>query len=288
MARLIRRASVWVLMAVVLLPAGGAWALNMTYGNVVVRNLSSDGFTSTNSFLSFDGGTNDELYQMFGYLGNASGVVPVTVGGWRSDFSASQAITQTSANTATSVLTLNRRGARTLNLATGDIAIGYQFTLVNNPNPGQRGSFRWNITLTNNSATTQTLSFYSYLDLDLYGTYANDIATGSTSKIVVSDAAYPTAQPFVWYASGGAATHYAIGAYPTVENTLNGMTSAQNLSDPTGTFGPGDFTGAFQYDFTLAPGASITLANPVPEPSLAILLFLAASGLALLASRKAA
>lgn len=193
MSRLLRRASVWVVAAVLLLPAGGAWALNITYGGVVVQNLSSDGFTSTNSFLSFDGGTNDELYQIS-----------------------------------------------------------------------------------------------SHLDLDLYGTYANDIATGSTSQIVVSDAAYPAAQPFVWYASGGSATHYAIGAWPTVENTPNGMTSTQSLSDPTGTFGPGDFTGAFQYDFSLAPGASLTLPNPVPKPVLPSLLFLGACALALLASRKAA
>jgi hypothetical protein len=279
MARFARYILAVVFGAGLLLGAGAAAALNMSYGGVVVQNLSSDGFTATNSVLSFDGGTTDELYQMFGYLGNANGVVPVTTAS--RDFRVTQGITQVAIDTATSVLTLNNRGGNALGLSGGAITVSYQFTLVPNPTPGQRGTFKWDITLTNNTATTQALTFYSYLDLDLGGTasFGDDVATGSLSQIVVSDGANPTAQPYVWYASSGGATHYAIGAYPSVANLLNGMGSAQNLSDPTGTFGPGDFTGAFQYDFVLAPGASVVLANPVPEPGLAALLLLAASAL---------
>jgi len=67
----LRRTSLLAACAVLLLAAPSR-ALDITSGDVIVQNLGSHGFTANNSFLSYDGGATDELYQMFEYT---SGVV---------------------------------------------------------------------------------------------------------------------------------------------------------------------------------------------------------------------
>ncbi len=53
-------------------------AINMTIGDIVVQRLGNYGFQNVNSVLSFDDGATDQLYQMYAFLGNANGMIPVT------------------------------------------------------------------------------------------------------------------------------------------------------------------------------------------------------------------
>lgn len=266
-------------LALPLLVAGlDARALNVTLGDVRANNLGSYGFTATNSVLSFDGGATDQLYQMFGYLGNASDTVAIN----GTYFSVASAIAQLSPGVAGSSLLLNATGAGALGLASGSVRIDYTFTLVDDASASDRDSFLWDVAITNLGAAPVSLSMYQYMDLDLNGTANNDVANANLSQMVVSDSTAPFT--FRWSAAnGGTADHFAVGGYPTVRNLLDGMAAAADLSDSAASFGPGDFTGAFQYDFTLAPGATHSLAGgaiAVPEPGPMVLAMFGIMGLA--------
>ena len=73
-------------------------------------------------------------------------------------------------------------------------------------------------------------------------------------------------------------------SYPNVRNALDNMSSATDLSDSSASFGPADFTAAFQYDFSIAAGESagngVGSITPVPQPSTALLVMLGLAGLA--------
>ena len=90
--------------------------------------------------------------------------------------------------------------------------------------------------------------------------------------------------------SSTAADHYQVAAYPNVQVALDAMqaTGAADLPDTGAPFGPGDFTGALQFDFSLAPGGSqglgITL---IPEPATVIQLALGLFGLAFAGRKRA-
>jgi hypothetical protein len=264
-----------------LLAAAEAPALNIASGDVVVRRLGTYGFTHHRSELSFDGRATDQLHQMYGYLGNANGVVPVT----KANFDALSGISA-AGNTATSSIVLDANGAGALGLAAGDVEIDYLFTLINDSSAADRDGFSWGIEVRNQSGASLDLVFYSYLDLNLDGAadYADDRALADLTRILVSDSSSGTR--YEWRASaGGSATHFEVQQYPLVQNLLDGMGSATDLSDSVASFGPGDFSGAFQYDFRLAVGESFKLVTSVPEPSTALMTALGLLGLSLLGSR---
>ena len=225
--------------------------------------------------LVFAGGPADHVYEIFGYLGNSSGVVRVTpvnfdelvpIGG--------------SGNTASSQLVLNATGATALGLAAGDITLEYGFTLESATH-----SLTWDIGVTNASLATLDLSFYAYFDFDLENSFGDDLATGGVTGFQLVDGATGFAL------SAGASTaaeHYQLAAYPNVQMALDAMqgSGAADLPDASAVFGPGDFTGALQFDLSLAPGGTQTLGMLlVPEPETVIQLGLGLVGLAV-AGRK--
>ena len=88
--------------------------------------------------------------------------------------------------------------------------------------------------------------------------------------------------------SSAAAAHYQLAAYPNVQVALAAMQAggAADLPDAGPVFGPGDFTGALQFDFSLAPGGSQAIeVMLIPEPATVVLLGLGLFGL-VLAGRK--
>jgi len=277
----------------VLAAAGSASALNLTYGDVAVRNLDSWGFTATNSQLMTDwngsSGT-DQLYQMYGYVGTASGMVAVNNTSFRTGCNAGicgSAIAATGANSASSRIVLNQNvGNGATRLARNSLTLTYDFTLADDTSAADLDRFGWSVSFTNNSASAISFVFYSYLDLDLLGTAGDDLATvlAGGQGIDVTDAGVPTAPAFGWGSQGMTATHYQVSAYPGLQNTLNGWTSAGNLSDSNALAGtPGDVTAAFQYVIALAPGQTLTLTQAVAEPSTAAMLAAGIGGLALYA-----
>lgn len=273
--------------------ASAASALNLAYGDVAVQNLDSWGFTATNSALMTDwNGTTgtDQLYQMFGYVGTASGMTAVNAASFRTGCNAGlcgSAIAQTGANTTSSTIILNQNvGNGATRLARNSLTLTYDFTLVDDTSASDLDRLQWDVSFTNNTGAALSFVFYSYLDLDLLGTAGNDLVSvmNAGQQIHVTDATNPSARPFVWNALSGVSAHYQVGAYPTLQNLLNGMGSAQDLSDAN-TLGAtsGDVTAAFQYLISLAPGQTLTLTSTVAEPSTAAMLALGLGGLALYA-----
>jgi hypothetical protein len=283
--------------ASILWMAGSSSALNLTYGDVAVNNLDSWGFTAANSQLMTDwNGTSgtDQLYQMFGYIGTASGMTAVNAGSFRTGCNAGicgSAIAQTGANTARSVIVLNQNvGNGATRVARNALTLTYNFTLLDDTGAADRDGIAWDVSFTNNTAAAMSFVFYSYLDLDLLGTPGNDLVTlqGANQQIVVGDATTPSANPFVWTSFGGIASNFQVGAYPGLQNTLNAMTSAGNLNNTNALAGtPGDVTAAFQYTITLAAGQTLTLTSTVAEPQTAALLALGLGGLAFYARPRA-
>lgn len=257
-----------------------ASALNIVHGDVDVRNLGSFGFTANNSFMSFDGGTTDQLYQMFGYIGTAGGVERVNA----THFDVVTPLSNVGP-IATSVLELNATGAAALGLAAGDLRLEYTFELVDDTTAADLDGFNWDFMITNQSLSAIDLSFYSYLDLDLDGSgdFGDDIANANYDRVIVTDANSSTL--YFWHASNsGSADHFQVQSYPNVRNALDNMSSATDLSDSSASFGPADFTAAFQYDFSIAAGESagngVGSITPLPEPSTALLVMLGLAGLA--------
>jgi hypothetical protein len=274
------------------LAAAPADALDMTVGDVVVANLGSFGFDTQGSdavggetgVLSFDGGATDELFQMFGYLGTASEQVRIS----DTYFSATSAIAQ-SGDSAVSRLTLNAAGGSALGLSTGALVIDYRFTLIDDTSVADFDRLGWEITITNTTAAAVALSLYTYVDLDLGGGFAGDIATTDLNRMVVQDQSDPD-HLFVWnIANPTGADHFMVGTYPGVRTTLNNMSSAQDLNDTGAAFGPGDFSGAFQFDRVLAASSSTTIGlntTIVPEPQPLLLTSLGLMGLAFYGRRR--
>jgi hypothetical protein len=249
-------------------------ALDMTNGDVEVRNLGSYGFTAGNSYLATDAGAGDtdQLFQMFGYVANGTGSTRVDA----SSFSVLSAIGATGVDTAESSITLNGAGATALGLNAGDLEIDYLFRLFDDTGASDRDRLEWEMSFTNTTASAMSFSFYSYIDLDLEGAadFGDDTAAADTTRIVVQDASNPALE-YIFYSATQAANRFQVGAYPGLRNQLDAMGSAQNLTNAGATFGPGDFTGAFQYDITLAAGQTFSLLSSVPEPSGAALLIVA-------------
>jgi hypothetical protein len=272
-----RRSLVSALLLAFASPDAGAYL--MVDGNAVAA-LDSWGF-SGNSFdgnvLSFDGGATDHIYEMYGYLGNASSVVRVMPAHFSEQISINGV-----GGAASSQLWLNATGAAELGLSAGDITLDYSFAL-----DGTTRSLIWDVDVTSASGATLDLVFYAYVDLDLEGSVGDDTATGGLPGFHVTD----DATGFdLTVGSMVAADHFEIAPWPVLQSTLDAMqgVGAADLADTGSPFGPSDFTGALQFDFSLAPGGSqgfgMTL---IPEPTTALQLALGLLGLAIAGRRRA-
>jgi hypothetical protein len=267
-----------VFLALASLP-GVARAHLMVDGNAQA-GIDSWAFTANSAesnLLSWDAGVTNHVYQIYGYLGNATSVVRVIP----TFFDAVVPIGGTG-NTAMSQLSLNAAGAAELGLAAGDITLDYDFQIFETPR-----ELIWDVGVINNSASTLDLVFYAYVDLDLETTWGNDVANGGVNGFDVADG-FSGFDLFV--GASIPADHYAIAAYSGLQATLDAMqgVGASNLSDTGSPFGPADFTGALQFDLQIASGGSqgigVTL---IPEPATLIQLGLGLFGLAVAGRRRA-
>jgi hypothetical protein len=107
--------------------------------------------------------------------------------------------------------------------------------------------------VTNPGQTNVTIDVFHYLDMDLGGTSAGDLATviEYPNLIQITDQATGITANYV----GVHADSWQVGAFPSIRNLLNDG-SPTNFDHGGLPFGPGDFTGGFQWEKTLAPGQS--------------------------------
>ena len=146
------------------------------------------------------------------------------------------------------------------------------------------------ITVMNTSSLSQDYHFFQYSDFDLAGvtggqnvqfynngssTYYEVIQTGGTGSLVETA-----------IAPGASSSEVQAGFFPGTLNGLNdGLTTTLNN---TLAAGPGDVTYAYEWDATLAPGASLQISKllTVPEPSSMALISSGMFVLALLRRRR--
>ncbi|MGE0481844.1 MAG: PEP-CTERM sorting domain-containing protein [Phycisphaerae bacterium] len=134
--------------------------------------------------------------------------------------------------------------------------------------------------ITNTSPAELRLNLYNYTDYDVAATAGSDSA-------VLSGAGLMTITDGPWTAQFGAAgaSAYQVTSFATVRGLLANAL-VDNLNNTGLPFGPGDFTGAFQWTLTIPGGGTATFSERlaiVPEPS--ALALLAIGGLAFIRRR---
>ena len=125
--------------------------------------------------------------------------------------------------------------------------------------------------VTNEGNTDLELEFFNYIDFDMNATAGGDSASLLFPNPVLRMSITDTSALINGEWRVLDADAYQIGGFSTVRTLLTDgdLDNLNNTGDP---FGPGDFTAAVQWKFTLAPGQQIALQTtqfltPVPEPA---------------------
>lgn len=242
---------------VVVLLAATASAATITSGSTIA-NVDSWGYTT---FVSFDGGATNELFEMYAFIANSNDGIPITSGS--NNFDETIPISG-SASQKTSRVTLSTQGASTLGLSAGDISLDFVFEAQS----GAVGRYRWQASVWNLSGDDLgDLFLYVYANMDLNGTAAGDFAVGGLSGMTLSDGA-----KIVSWTPSPAADYFDVGTSPGVLNVLTSGSYPQNLDNTVLPYGPGDFEAAYQFNLGhILSGTSKTvtleMAMDIPEPS---------------------
>ena len=148
------------------------------------------------------------------------------------------------------------------------------------------------ITVQNTSAVRQGYQFFQYSDFNLGGVSAGQSVqfynNGSSSYYEVIQTGATGSMVETAIAPGASSSEVQAALYPVLLTELNGS-SPVNLNN-TLFAGPGDVTYAYEWDATLAPGASFQISKlmTVPEPSSMALISSGMLVLALLRRRRGA
>jgi hypothetical protein len=136
------------------------------------------------------------------------------------------------------------------------------------------GQVAQSMVITNTGSDAITLNLFQYTDFDVNGTASTDSATGGLDGITISDG------PFTILYQGVGASAYQVTTFATLRGLLTN-TTVDNLNNTGLPFGPGDFTGGFQWTLTLGAGESTTvMASMAVIPTPASLALLGLGGLA--------
>lgn len=179
----------------------------------------------------------------------------------------------------------------TAQLTGGGGGLGWRMTVVltDGDNPGE-ATLTETVVFMNGTNGLLGLDLYAYSDIDAGGTSSGDEAVLVDDEIVVTDTelgAFAT----VGYAAElqmpfPLVTSYQVGEYSDVRDLLSGS-SPVDLDNSGLPFGPGDFTGAFQWSTSLAPHCQATFTRTttlgVPEPTTMVLML---AGAVLLRNRR--
>jgi uncharacterized Zn-binding protein involved in type VI secretion len=107
--------------------------------------------------------------------------------------------------------------------------------------------------ITNTSSAPISLNLFNYSDFDMEATPSGDrgeLVRPGYMRVFETNTAHVAASeiPFAWQ----------MGAFPGIRDLLTN-TTIDNLNNSGSPFGPGDWTGAFQWQYTLDAGASRSL-----------------------------
>jgi hypothetical protein len=128
------------------------------------------------------------------------------------------------------------------------------------------------LVIRNLGSTTQTVSFFQYVDFDLGGTSSGDVVRIDDGRVAVQsevNGGFFLTETVV----APAPFAFQAGLFPTIAGSLNDN-AITNLDNSTGPF-VGDATWAFQWNFTLAPNTQFTISKDkliVPTPGALALL----------------
>ncbi len=127
----------------------------------------------------------------------------------------------------------------------------------------------------NISGTSLAMSLFNYQDFDVAGTAGGDSAVlDSPNRMRITDGTVPL--PAAFY-DGAGATFFRAGAFAGSELGLSD-TDVDNFANDGLPFGPGDFSGGFQWDINILPSDSFTASAllsigpiaSVPEPAMLV------------------
>ncbi|MDX2114350.1 MAG: hypothetical protein SFZ24_01845 [Planctomycetota bacterium] len=142
--------------------------------------------------------------------------------------------------------------------------------------------------ITNTSSTTRVLNVFSYADFDPNGSFSHPYSYDAGRQAFTG-----ASGPVTFFYKGFGANAYQANDFSTLRGLLEdaAVTNLNNTVDGPGQSGTGDFTGAFQWTLTLAPGQSIELLsvlslNTEPVPAPGALALVGVAGLAGLRRRR--
>jgi hypothetical protein len=125
------------------------------------------------------------------------------------------------------------------------------------------GEVRESMVITNTGNATIILSLFNYADFDVGGSAGTDSAVGGLGGMTITDG------PWTAEFQGPGALNYQVTSFATLRGNLTNAV-VNNLTNTGLPFGPGDFTGGFQWDLPLSPGQSMTVTERlaiVPAPA---------------------
>lgn len=145
------------------------------------------------------------------------------------------------------------------------------------------GFVRSTMSITNTTSSNITINMFNYFDADMSGTAGGDTATLAAPNLieVIDGTTGVTGQ----YSAVGADA-YQVTAFAVLRGLL-ANTAVDNLNNSGLPFGPGDFTGGYQWtDIVIEPGFTRSFVSTVSIPTPGSLALLALAGLAAGARRR--
>jgi hypothetical protein len=141
-------------------------------------------------------------------------------------------------------------------------------TLFDSTDPGNSTLYQ-SFSITNPGGSPLSIALFSYADFDVNGTAGGDSATGGIPEMTITDSVAGTA-----LYGGLAANAFQVTAFATLRGLLLNA-SVDDFNNTGLPFGPGDFTGGFQWNLVIPAGGTVSVDGylsvgplvPIPEPT---------------------